>query len=1079
MLGEDIPSEVLLETTLGSSEFDQLGDELNRVDQRRLRNLVWERVFGEAPDNLEIGRYVVLERLGSGGMGVVFSAYDQELDRKVAIKLLHEPKDDNPQHHSRLLREAQTLARLSHPNVVQVHDVGESGGQVFVAMEFVAGKTLREWVRQRPRSTREIVDAYIQAGRGLEAAHRAGIVHRDFKPDNVLIDEDGRVRVLDFGIARAEPGEATRGDQARPEAEAEAEPALPLTRTGALLGTPAYMAPEQHLGDAADMRSDQFAFCVSLHESLHRTRPFAGDSYAELADNVIAGQQVELEGSASSPRWLRELLARGLSADPAQRFPDMSALLRELSRDRVAGRRRWALGATSLTLVGVAALFVAELERDHETEAATMASELELEGQRADGAERELRGREDAVTIAEAALLVPESPVEALAKLRELHDDHAFAGAAWVIASDARQRGFPRSISRWPADLSLDRVSADGRRALLIDGQSRELHVFDVLTQATIATSLVVEEGPISISGDGRFVAVRASDDGSAIQLWEVDERVSTRIEVPTTGWITRLQLSPDGGRVVAFASVEDGRSGWLLERGGGARALPEGSVHAKFVPQSADLLLTDGEAVLRRFDPETGALSTIMSGAGGTIAISPDGAQVVAEVRDWDAPRVLVAALDGSDARAPASFEFADDFIYTLAWHPNSDAFAIGGSAGSVSVVSLDGERRIDLPQHRQPIARLAFSPDGSHLASASRGGSVFVTRLSDGHAEAQPGHRSMGWVVYDDEGQLRTVDGEGVLRLWDPAPRQRVRPGPGLRADYLDWSSRGLLAAASSFELTVVSADEGEVLWTTKEHSPYEGLAWSDAGDQLASLHGDGALRIWSREGALEQTVTTEAGEGGDLRWLGERVAWGEAGVGVHLLEPESGERELIPIPNATRIVALEPDPQRHRLWVGISSGAQIGSVLAFDDPSWAPSAKRALDADGLTDLATIPGRDELVYATSFGDVVLLDAETGARRRLGAHEDHVHTVKVDALGHTAYTASLDGSARVWDLDSGRWREVRADEQSFSSLARSPDGGAFVTGQGGGELVIWPDDLPRAWDDLRGWIDELSPAPL
>ncbi len=274
------------------------------------RASVAQRLFGAAPAQIHIGRYRVLERIGGGARGIVWAAIDPELDRKVAIKVLH-AREGLQAARAELVREAKSLARLSHPNVVPVYDAGEHEGRVFVTLEHVSGSTLRRWL-DAPHDWREIVAVFVQAGRGLEAAHAAGIVHGDFKPENVLIGDDQRVRVSDFGIARG-PGE---GDET----------------AGA--GTPAYMAPEQFLGDTLDGRADQFSFCIALHEALYGERPFAGRDRAALAANVIAGRRRAPPAGREVPRWLERVVARGLHVDRRERHPDMTALLRELARER-------------------------------------------------------------------------------------------------------------------------------------------------------------------------------------------------------------------------------------------------------------------------------------------------------------------------------------------------------------------------------------------------------------------------------------------------------------------------------------------------------------------------------------------------------------------------------------------------------------------------------------------------------------------------------------------------------------------------------------------------------------------------
>jgi tetratricopeptide (TPR) repeat protein len=306
-----------------------------------------------------VDRYVILERVGQGGMGVVYAAYDPRLDRRVALKFLHWTDEDHDgRHEKRLLREAQAMARLSHPNVAVVYEVGRFQRKVFLAMEFVDGVDLRTWLAARKRLPREILDVLAAAGRGLAAAHAAGIIHRDFKPENVLVDKQERPRVTDFGLSRAapEPGE---------DVDASTEAAAigpggrlwsPLTRTGGVLGTPRYMSPEQHLGGATDERSDQFSFCLALYEALYGEPPFRGESREEMLDSVLGGKMSPAPAPSTVPRGWRQAIVRGLDPAPDRRFPSMDALLAALSRDPRRRRRQIVAGAVlGLGLVALGA----------------------------------------------------------------------------------------------------------------------------------------------------------------------------------------------------------------------------------------------------------------------------------------------------------------------------------------------------------------------------------------------------------------------------------------------------------------------------------------------------------------------------------------------------------------------------------------------------------------------------------------------------------------------------------------------------------------------------------------------------
>ena len=340
-----------------------------------------------------IGRYVVQGWIAEGGMAEVYAAYDPNLDRKLAIKLVRVEGGNGVgivDGKARLLREAKAIAKLSHPNVVIIHDVGSYEDRVFIAMEHIEGGTLTYWRHAQPRTWREVLAVFMAAGRGLQHAHEANLVHRDFKPDNVMVRVDGEVRVMDFGLVRhvdalevtpmreyvpssPEPGRADLSLDAtvgliRPAGERSSSGGPPaqrskLTATGTTMGTPAYMAPEQFGGQVVDARSDQFSFCVALYEALYGERPFSGATMVALARSVRVGQVKPPPKRSEVPVIVWQALRRGLSVIPADRYPSMKDLLADLARHPQPPRRRIPTAETLTATADLASLLETLLQK--------------------------------------------------------------------------------------------------------------------------------------------------------------------------------------------------------------------------------------------------------------------------------------------------------------------------------------------------------------------------------------------------------------------------------------------------------------------------------------------------------------------------------------------------------------------------------------------------------------------------------------------------------------------------------------------------------------------------------------------
>jgi formylglycine-generating enzyme required for sulfatase activity/tRNA A-37 threonylcarbamoyl transferase component Bud32 len=535
---------------------------LDAADQRELK------------PGLLVGRYIVIGKVGAGAMGLVLAAYDPELDRKIALKLLRPRRDRDalhPEEHARLRarlgNEARALARLSHPNLISIHDVGVHEQEVYLAMEFMAGGTLREWLQRPGRSRREVLSTFQEIGRGLAAAHSAGLVHRDLKPENILFDAAGRPKIADFGLARLmEPAPDVPGADA-----AAAQPtstfssrslATSLTGSNAVVGTPAYMAPEQFTNGAIDPRTDQYAYCVALYEALYGERPFAGTNVLELAASVMTGSVRRAPPGSDVPTWLRKVLVRGLSRNCEDRFPSMDHLVQAVSRDPRARLRRGLLAATlGLSVLATVAVAIFTIVSHRRSIARAIESSTREAGTRLTEAQRKALVLEQVRTAALQRFDAGEAPageklwVQVLAHRQGLL--RTYAGA-----TQAAERAFLIDPARvearallaeviyqrvrmdaWPSGA----VDPDGlHRLQLYGGQSEQLRRLTApgrlrLTVRPRADRVVLERFERAADGAGGYTSVGehpSAPDGLSLPAGSYRLTVSSAGREPVTGTV-------------------------------------------------------------------------------------------------------------------------------------------------------------------------------------------------------------------------------------------------------------------------------------------------------------------------------------------------------------------------------------------------------------------------------------------------------------------------------------------------------------------------------------------------------------
>jgi serine/threonine protein kinase len=550
----------------------------------------------------KIGRFVVSKQLGVGGMGVVYAADDPELGRQVALKVLRGAvARDSVLAARRIMREARLAARVSHPNVVAIYEVGQHGDHVFIAMELVSGSSLSAWIKERPRSPKEILAVFVDAGCGLAAAHAAGVVHRDFKPDNVLVGTDGRARVTDFGLARRGENEAATAADDQERARAKRTSLSDLSNAAAILGTPAYMAPEQHSGAHTDPRTDQFSFCVALYEALHGQRPFDGKTWEELSQSVVAGRVKQPPASSRVPASLHRIVVRGLSVRPGDRFASMNELLGALGRDRGRPLRVWAY-ASLVALVAMGTALAGDWLARERTLAVTRSSFSAARQQLG----RSLKLRyETFAAMSDLSYVIPVmrqvtgnvddadfglgAEEDDRSQLAELHAN--FQSADWLPWTKASQRGFigvadykgrllytGAAPDRWGNDVrALSAVeaaysagSSGAGQAMVIRGDDPRM-VESGLLGGRPRRGLFVVFARATVVGDApRAVFVQTIDGGKLLEDVSLGEGVQLALVAPggasAGGEIPRRVLAAGRESIGATEEVMDGGRSWLVQ---------------------------------------------------------------------------------------------------------------------------------------------------------------------------------------------------------------------------------------------------------------------------------------------------------------------------------------------------------------------------------------------------------------------------------------------------------------------------------------------------------------------------------
>jgi WD40 repeat protein len=907
----------------------------------------------EQPDELgRLGPYRVLEVLGSGGMGVVFLADDPQLERRVALKVMKPVLTANPSARERFLREARSMARLSHARVVTIHHVGQERGVPFLAMELLDGESLDARLRREGQLP---VPEALRIGReiaeGLAAAHQRGLVHRDIKPSNLWLEgTSGRVKILDFGLARG------RAEQ------------MPLTLTGALIGTPAYMAPERARGESIDPRSDLFSLGCVLYQAVTGEPPFRGaDALTVLAAVVTAPPRPVREGNPAVPPAFADLIRRLLAKSPQERYPDAHSVVEALQAIESRSTRRSAAWRRRGLLLSVLVLgIVGALVYANRTPVGSAAGQPP--------ADRVGRDQPAEAARSPLAPVLPElAPVEAVL------GDGRLCHWALVRAVTVSRDG------HWIASASADHTAivwgAD-------TGQPRYAlcdHTGEVLC--------------VAFDGDAKRLATGGTD--NTLKLWDAEQGQLLR-SVPMGDWVQTVAFSPDGqflgGMTRAALRVWEAASGKEVFAAESVRDPLDGVGQGfAFSPDGRTLAHRGGDSRVRLIDVATWRQRGEIAIDGqtvGCLAFAPGGQTLAVGSRGGADALTLWDVATGARLRAPQHEERPEN-LTALAFSPDGGVLAAAfdwGEGGVRQWELASGRERPRIRLRADPPGTLsvAYSPDGGTLVTAGRDGAVRRWDAVSGAPRPTPAGPlgSIRALAIAPDGQTLAVGCDTVIHLLDLARAAERRRLHGHRGLVLD-------------------------------------LAFSRDGTALASTALDGVARLWDpRTGAQRQSwvhyVRALAFRTDGQVLAGSR--WGERALKLWDVRTGAEWRSLEQVGlDFSSCLALSPDGMT------LAAGLSDRPPLLWDLSDGRP--KRRLDAlpgnGSAGALAFSPDGATVAVAHQGADPLtgLWDAATGGPRLvLEPCPSEVASLAFSPDGALLATAGrTDGAVRLWEAATGR----------------------------------------------------------
>jgi WD40 repeat protein/tRNA A-37 threonylcarbamoyl transferase component Bud32 len=1007
-----------------------------------------DRTTDWKPDRHRLGRFELLHTLGQGAFGTVYAARDSELDRVVALKVPR-GRPDRAADLDRLLREARSVGRLRHPSIVPVYEVGQAEDLPYLVCELVQGVTLADLLssgRPAPRGAAEWAATLAEA---LHYAHQSGVVHRDVKPANIMLEERRVPRLMDFGLAKREAGDVT------------------VTTDGQVLGTPAYMSPEQAGGQshAVDGRSDVYSLGVVLYQMLTGELPFRGTPRMLLHQVLHDEPRRPRSLDEHIPRDLETVCLKAMAKEPARRYQSAAELAEDLrrflrgeptrARPVAAWERAWnwarrrpavagLLGASALAVLALVAAVVGSFYSKRlaaERDAAELARDSAERAQR--GEEEQRRQAETFLYFSRIALAEREWAANNVGRTRQLLDECPAGLRGWewdylrrLCHADLHTlRGHGQAVS-------CVAFSPDGQR-LATTGYDKTLKVWDAATGKQVDARPLGEVGQcLAFSPGGEWLALTyfVPDEGQAVAVDLLDTTWQRQVSLRGhRGTVPAVVFDPAGLRVATAGSdrtlrVWDAASGRLLQ-----------AFRSDAAPFSAAAFSHDGR---------------VLAGAVGDPADFSDvtvGLVLLWDAATWKPSRTLSGHENG---------------VLTVAFSPDGKQLASGGRDQAVRIWDpATGQELRTLRGHTDRVTHVAYAPKGRLLASASYDGSVRVWDPAGGRLlRTLRGHTGpVQWLAFNPAGdRLASVGNDGTVKVWDPAldpdsRTLRVHTKAGTGVAFSPDGSK-LAACGSDGVIKVFDTGTGRVLQAPTGHSERVwSVEFSPGGDRLLSAGQDRTARVWDAATGQELVALR-----GHTKWVqqatfspdGLRVATAGGDQTVRLWDARTG-RELHTLTGHTdRVMSVAFFPDGTRL----ASCSSDRSVRVWD----AGSGKQLQLLPGHTDevfRVAVNGDGRLVASAATDQTVRIwDPDTGQNKlTLQGHTGYVMGLAFSPDGRRLASASLDQTVKVWDLALGQeLLTLRADTGGFHSVAFSADGRQLAACGFDGSVRVW-DATPRA----------------